>query len=81
MTIEAETALPTSLATFPDAWIGSAAFAISSYCHHGGCVAVATLPDGGRAVRDAKASAGPVLAFTAVEWDAFVKGVKAGEFD
>lgn len=57
-------------------------FMISTYCAHGGCVAVAKLPDGGRVVRDAKAADdGPVLEFTAAEWTAFVAGVKDGEFD
>jgi hypothetical protein len=41
---------------------------------------VADLPDGGAAVRDSKDPASPVLTFTAQEWVAFVRGVKAGEF-
>jgi Domain of unknown function (DUF397) len=32
-------------------------------------------------MRDSKDPAGPRLAFTAAEWDAFIKGVKDGEFD
>lgn len=32
-------------------------------------------------MRDSKNPDGPQLAFTAAEWDAFVKGVKDGEFD
>ncbi|MFI7056207.1 DUF397 domain-containing protein [Streptosporangium canum] len=44
------------------------------------CVAVAELPGGGRAVRNSKHPDGPVVTFTASEWDAFVKGVKADEF-
>ncbi len=32
-------------------------------------------------VRDSKDRTGPVLAFTSDEWDAFVAGAKAGEFD
>jgi Domain of unknown function (DUF397) len=48
----------------------------------GSCVEIADLPDGGRAVRDTKQQgSGPVLWFTAAEWDAFVRGVKLGEFD
>ncbi len=43
------------------------------------CVEVAELPDGGRAVRDGKNPTGSVLQFTAGEWSAFVKGVRAGE--
>jgi len=44
-------------------------------------VEVANLPDGGRAVRDSKDPAGPILRFTAREWAAFVGGAKDGEFD
>jgi hypothetical protein len=47
----------------------------------GACVEVADLPDGGRAVRDSKDRSGPILAFTAAEWAAFVAGVRDGEFD
>lgn len=32
-------------------------------------------------MRDSKNPDGPVLAFTPAEWDAFVGGVKDGEFD
>jgi hypothetical protein len=32
-------------------------------------------------MRDTKDPDGPVLAFTAAEWEAFVAGVKDGEFD
>ena len=44
------------------------------------CVEVASLPDV-VAVRDTKDRNGPALAFTADEWQAFVQGVKRGEFD
>ena len=47
----------------------------------GNCVEVAELPDGGRAVRHSKNPAGPAIAYTAAEWDAFLLGAKAGEFD
>ncbi|MFI6799213.1 DUF397 domain-containing protein [Streptosporangium canum] len=33
------------------------------------------------AVRDSKDPEGPKLFFTLAEWDAFVNGVKVGEFD
>jgi len=53
----------------------------SSYSSSNGtCVEVADLPDGGRAVRDSKDPAGPVLTFTEAEWTAFTAGVAAGEF-
>jgi Domain of unknown function (DUF397) len=32
-------------------------------------------------VRDSKDPAGPSLAFTTAEWEAFTAGVKDGEFD
>ncbi|MGH3615775.1 MAG: DUF397 domain-containing protein [Pseudonocardia sp.] len=54
----------------------------SSFTDNGTCVELADLPDGGRAVRDTKLSeASPVLWFTAAEWQAFIMGVKNGEFD
>ena len=46
-----------------------------------GCVEVAIVGDR-VAVRDSKQQGrGPVLEFTAVEWDAFLGGVRGGEFD
>ncbi|MER5419297.1 DUF397 domain-containing protein [Streptosporangium roseum] len=58
------------------------AWQISTFSgEHDNCVAVAELPGGGRAVRNSKHPDGPVVTFTAGEWDAFVKGVKADEFD
>ena len=56
-------------------------FQTSSYCYHGGCVGVALTSAGGVTVRDEKTPTGPVLNFTAEEWNSFVAGVKAGEFD
>lgn len=44
------------------------------------CVEVANLPGGGRAVRDSKNPDGPMLRFTSNEWQAFIGGVKDGEF-
>jgi hypothetical protein len=45
------------------------------------CVEVASLPGGGIGVRDSKDSEGPFLRFTPGEWDAFLGGVRNGEFD
>ena len=46
----------------------------------GGCVEVGVA--GGRLlVRDTKNREGAVLSFTPQEWDAFVRSVRAGEFD
>ncbi|GAA3444755.1 DUF397 domain-containing protein [Planomonospora venezuelensis] len=47
----------------------------------GDCVEVAQLSGGRRGVRDSKNPNGPKLVFTPSEWDAFLNGVKAGEFD
>ncbi len=43
------------------------------------CVEVATLASGGHAVRDSKDPDGPVLRFSADEWRAFIRHVKAGD--
>ena len=46
------------------------------------CVEVAYAPDGSVGVRDSKSGdGGPVLDFTAAEWQAFIRGVKGHEFD
>jgi hypothetical protein len=48
---------------------------------NGSCVEVATTSDGGIVVRDSKDPSGPILRYTAAEWDAFLHGAKGGEFD
>ncbi|HET6212103.1 MAG TPA: DUF397 domain-containing protein [Micromonosporaceae bacterium] len=45
------------------------------------CVEVAFVDGGAIAVRDSKRPDGPALIFTPAEWDAFVGGVKDGEFN
>lgn len=45
-----------------------------------GCVEVAFV-DSNVAVRDSKDRGGPVLVFTTHEWDAFIGGVRTGEFE
>jgi Domain of unknown function (DUF397) len=47
----------------------------------GNCVEVASLPEGEIGVRNSRDSAGPVLRFTPDEWDAFLGGIRNGEFD
>jgi hypothetical protein len=47
---------------------------------NGDCPEVAGA-DGGVLVRDSKDPDGPVLKFTAAEWEAFMAGVKEGEFN
>lgn len=44
------------------------------------CVEVG-VSDGLVRVRDTKARAAATLSFTPDEWDAFIRGVKSGEFD
>lgn len=46
---------------------------------NGDCVEVATGLPGGVAVRDSKDRTGPVLSFTAGEWQAFLAGIRNGE--
>jgi hypothetical protein len=45
-----------------------------------GCVEIATL-ERVIGVRDSKDRQGPVLVFRSDEWDAFLAGVRDGEFD
>ncbi|OLT11808.1 DUF397 domain-containing protein [Pseudonocardia sp. CNS-139] len=47
---------------------------------HQGCVEVAVAADGARWVRDSKHPAAAPHRFAAAEWNAFLQGVKAGEF-
>ncbi|GIH80421.1 DUF397 domain-containing protein [Planobispora longispora] len=53
----------------------------SSRSNLGNCVEVARLSGGLIGVRDSKAPEDAALVFTPAEWDAFVAGVKDGEFD
>lgn len=54
----------------------------SSYSgKQGNCVQVKADDTGGVAVRHSSVPDDAILHFTADEWEAFVKGVKAGEFD
>jgi len=57
-------------------WIKSS---LSAY--NGNCVEVAGLANDRIRVRDSKNPRGAVLNFTPAEWDAFVGGVRNGEFD
>lgn len=48
----------------------------------GACTLYAKLPNGDVALKDSKlGESSPVLVFNPREWDAFIKGAKAGEFD
>lgn len=46
---------------------------------NGNCVEAATLADG-VAVRNSRFPDGPALIFTDAEWEAFVRGIKDGDF-
>lgn len=51
----------------------------SSYCNFGDCVEVEDAGHGQIIMRDTKS--GEELTFTHEEWEAFLLGAKAGEFD
>lgn len=57
-------------------WIKSS---LSGYA--GNCVEVAGLSANRIRIRDSKHPRGAVLNFTPAEWDAFIGGVRNGEFD
>jgi Domain of unknown function (DUF397) len=57
-------------------WIKSSASSAT-----GNCVEVASLPNGGVAMRNSRYPSGPALVYTRSEINAFVTGVKGGEFD
>jgi len=48
---------------------------------NGNCAEVTDLPDGTVGVRNSRFPDGPVLSFTPAEWQAFLGGARAGEFD
>ena len=47
----------------------------------GNCIELAQLPGAGVAVRNSRDPEGPALVFTDAELDAFLGGVKDGDFD
>ena len=56
------------------------AFAKSSFCETNACAEVFMDPRTGE-VTFRSSGSGQDVVFTAAEWDAFIKGAKAGEFD
>jgi hypothetical protein len=48
---------------------------------NGNCVECAALPDGGVAVRNSRDPQGPALVYTRAEIEAFILGVRDGDFD
>lgn len=62
-------------------WRGDVGWRTTSICEGAtGCVEVGFV-DGAVLVRSSRASDGPVVRFDDDEWDAFVLGVKAGDFE
>ncbi len=62
--------------------LSTAAWRKSSFSNGGGdCVEVAPLDDGRIAVRNSNHPDAGVVFFTRSEMDAYIKGVKSGEFD
>ena len=53
----------------------------SSHSGASGCVEVRLLEDGTVGLRDSKDISKPPHVFTEPEWNAFLAGVRAGEFD
>jgi hypothetical protein len=47
----------------------------------GNCVEMARLPNGVIAVRNSRDPDGPALIYTRAEMDAFIRGIKDGDFD
>ena len=60
--------------------LSRAVWRTSTYSAGNGCVEVAFV-DGQVGVRDSKDREGPALVFTAREWEAFIGGARAGEFE
>jgi predicted secreted Zn-dependent protease len=59
---------------------GSLAWKKSTASGEGGCVEVARVGET-TLVRDSKDPSGPALAFTQIEWEAFLVGVHARQFE
>ncbi|MGE5286480.1 MAG: DUF397 domain-containing protein [Micromonosporaceae bacterium] len=47
----------------------------------GNCVEMARLPEGVIAMRNSRYPDGPALLYTVAEMDAFIRGIKDGDFD
>ena len=60
--------------------LSSAEWRKSTFSEANGCVEVAFV-DGQAVVRDSKNRQEQMLVFTQLEWAAFLRGVRAGEFD
>jgi hypothetical protein len=58
----------------------NAAWRKSTFSGNNGCAEVAFV-DGQVGVRDSKDRQGPMLVFTAAEWNAFLAGTREGQFE
>lgn len=58
----------------------STGWRISTFCSAGGCVAVRMAEDGAVEVAHTRRLHAETLRFTPAEWEAFLAGVRAGEF-
>jgi hypothetical protein len=66
----------------PAALLGEIAWRKSHFSNpSGNCVEVAELPDGRVAMRNSRDPEGPALIYARHVADAFVRGVKGGDFD
>jgi hypothetical protein len=59
--------------------LGAQAWVKSTKSNANGCVEVAKLPKGDRAVRHSQDPSGPALIFNSKEWQAFIEGIQARE--
>jgi Domain of unknown function (DUF397) len=59
--------------------LGAVGWVKSTKSETNGCVEVAKLPEGDRAVRHSQDPTGPALIFNSREWHAFVEGIQARE--
>lgn len=59
----------------------STAWRKSRFCDGGGCVEMRWMGPNEVALRNSGNPDGPVLVFTKQEWDAFVAGIRAGDFE
>jgi hypothetical protein len=64
------------ISTLGSNWIKSSLSGVT-----GNCVEVADLSGDSIKVRNSRDAKGPILRFTPTEWDAFLRGVRNGEFD
>lgn len=68
------------LARSRPATLGELNWRVALTCNGGECVQVA--PQGSRIIiGDSKNPGGPVLAYSRTEWNAFVDGIRQGDFD